>query len=169
VPEPRQYTVDEVRESFLRYVWTIIEYWEKENLEPTGGATSSVRGKLEGVAFSIMSALDGSPIGLPAFAVLPAPHPDDQEYCRTHGHNWFPSGGDIGPLHEHFFKYKPKLVAGEPEVSEDQEQPGPDHDEVKAIVERIRRAAEPNTSGEDREDLWGIAHEMKRLQDAAKR
>lgn len=47
------------------------------------------------------------------------------------------------------------------------EQPEADHEEVRAIVERIQRAAAPNTTGEDSEDnLWGIAREMKRTQDA---
>lgn len=108
-PIPRQYTVEEVRERFLRHVWGIVDHWENESREPT------VRGKLEGLAFSSMSALDGSSgidlagrATLPAFAVLPSPHPDDEAHCREHGENWFPSGVDIGPLHEHFFKYKPE-------------------------------------------------------------
>lgn len=50
-------------------------------------------------------------------------------------------------------------------MSQDHEQPEPDREELRAIVHRLRLAAEPHTDGCDREDLWGIAREMKRMRD----
>ena len=102
-------TEAEVRERLLRKIWAIIDYWDKET------RVSTTREKLEGLAFSILSTLDGSDITLPAFIVAPDPHPDDREYRQQHGDDWFPENhtADIkcdlsGSLHELFRKYGPQ-------------------------------------------------------------
>lgn len=100
---PRELTEDEVQRVFLDHVRAMCRYWVQESRATT------VKEKVEGVAFSILVALDGGNIGLPGFIVVPSPHPDDKEYRRSRGENWYPENDpgavkcDIGgSLHEHF-------------------------------------------------------------------
>lgn len=91
---PRAYTEDEIRDQLLDHINYLVKYWNGEgnsNVDPL----SSSRYKLEGLAFSICSALDSS------FLVARNPHPEDREYCESCGENWYPEGVDIaGCLHE---------------------------------------------------------------------
>lgn len=102
----REYTVEEVRTKFLSHIWHLIDYWENESRAPT------TRGKLESLAFSIMSALDGCSVELPGFVVAPNPHVSDKLYYQDLGENWFPPledevPSDIGGcLHDQFFQAK---------------------------------------------------------------
>lgn len=96
-------TEEKVREAFIEHIWTMINYWE--NLPD-----SSERSKLEGIAFSILTAIDGDTLSLPKFILAPDPHPDDKyevsdPFPENHMNeiNCDISGG----LHEHFFKLKP--------------------------------------------------------------
>lgn len=100
-----EYTEDEVRDMFLRHVWDMINYWDevKENK----------REAMEGLAFSLLAALDGGVPQLPAFIVCPIPNGEDKDYLISQGQNWFPpfDGDDpcdiAGVLHELFYKAKP--------------------------------------------------------------
>lgn len=103
---PREYTEDEVRQKFLQYIWALIDYWDKLD--------KSKRDSLEGLAFSILSTLDGSALELPGFIVSPAPHAEDKDYLAGEGRNWFlPFDGDDpcdigGSLHEFFHAARPE-------------------------------------------------------------
>ena len=68
----RELTEAEVRTAFLHHVWSLVHYWDREPNR------RSCRGRLEGLAFSLLVALDGCADGLPAFIVAPCPHPDDK-------------------------------------------------------------------------------------------
>ena len=98
-PPPRQFTEPEVRHKFLIHLRNIVESWADET-----GKTD--RDKCEGVAFSILSAIDGCSIAIPAFMLIPNPHPDDKNFARKQGENWYPEWSraeacDIaGGLHE---------------------------------------------------------------------
>lgn len=95
--KPRAWTLEETRLFLLEHFWGLIDYWEK--VEGYHGPKTS-RDRIEGLAFSLCSSLDGGQLDLPAFEVRPA-------YAgRKKGENWFPVKVDIGPLHEHF--YRPK-------------------------------------------------------------
>lgn len=103
--EPREYTSKEVTEQFMQHIATMIDYWDR-----TPGHSS--REKLEGLAHSILCALDGCSAHLPGFLVVPYPHPDDKEYHIENEENWFPENheaevnGALEPyLHEVLFKY----------------------------------------------------------------
>ena len=90
----RELTTEEVRERLLAHMWKLIAYWDS--------LPRSSREKLEGLAFSICSALDGETLQLPAFKIVPNPHPEDAEYHRSEGVNWYPNNGEVEWLHEHF-------------------------------------------------------------------
>ena len=116
--EPREYTEKEVRAAVLDHIWGMIAYWRDEERRPT------VVGKMEGLAFSIMSMLDGSAVGLPNFIVAPDAHPDDKEYSKKHQEDWYPhqTGKTLdsikcdigGSLHDEFHKHRPKSWPEEP-------------------------------------------------------
>lgn len=101
----KEKTTDEIREEFLAHVWHLIEYWENLN----DGANSS-QDKLEGLAFSMLSTLDGSSAALPGFIVAPMPHETDKAYHIQQGEDYYPYNdpetvqADIaGSLHETFY------------------------------------------------------------------
>jgi len=93
----RQYTRDEVRDLFLDHVRDLIAYWANVSSD------CSHEQRLEGLAHSILAVIDGEG-QLPAFAVIPSPHPDDKSYRQQEDMNWFPElkvelkndiGGDL--------------------------------------------------------------------------
>jgi len=99
----KEKTVEQIRDEFLSHVEHLVDYWcdTKENK----------REAMEGLAFSIMSALDGSSMALPAFIVAPLTNKDDMLYHITNGTDYYPYNddnkvdGDIGgSLHELIFK-----------------------------------------------------------------
>lgn len=102
---PHEMSVDEMRTKFLEHVDAMIEYWSDDTRERGGG-----RQRLEGLAFSLLVALDGGAAALPRFVVIPCPHESDKMFHQSRGENWYPSAGrhrdassDIaGSLHEHF-------------------------------------------------------------------
>lgn len=80
----RAYTADEVREKMLTHIRNMVEYW-------AGLPDMSVEDRCDGVAFSVLTMLDGA-TELPACAVSVAAHPDDQAYHQGQGENWYPDG-----------------------------------------------------------------------------
>jgi hypothetical protein len=108
---PREFTEDECRERFLRRIWDLIDYYLRETRR------AEVEQKLEGLAFSILSILDGASIQMPGFAVVPKGCSDDSVYHRVHGEDWWPYNrpeamGAIkcdlsGSLHDLFYKFRP--------------------------------------------------------------
>jgi len=95
----RAYTKEEVREQFLDHIRTLVNYWDKE-----GGRDS--KDKLEGLAFSFLTLLDGCAC-LPAFDISPSPHPEDREYYQENGENWYEDNmviNDDTMMHEIFCK-----------------------------------------------------------------
>lgn len=100
----KEKTVEEIRNEFLNHIASLVEYWDK-----TG---KNKKDALEGLAFSIMSTLDGTSIGIPSFIVAPLPHSDDKQYHINNNEDFYPQNdeekinGDIaGSLHELIGKY----------------------------------------------------------------
>lgn len=97
----RPKTEEEIREEFLEHIRGLVEYWEQENRTP------SVRGKLEGLAFSILSTIDGQSADLPGYELSALPSSDeDIQFFRERNENYY---GEVpfdiaGCLHEHFYK-----------------------------------------------------------------
>lgn len=95
---PRPYTEEEAREAFLGHLRALIVSWESLPQKTS-------REKLEGLAFSILSTLDGCS-RLPAMDLVLRPHETDEAYCRETGENWWLDGMVINEtmLHEQFVR-----------------------------------------------------------------
>ena len=78
----RAWTSQEVREKFLHSVWEAVRYWASvEDKDPAD--------KLEGLAFSLLSMLDGCQPALPPFELVPMPHADDMACHHARRQNYF--------------------------------------------------------------------------------
>lgn len=102
---PHELTREEISKLFLAHVRSMVSYWDGKLV---GNEGPSRRERLEGVAFSILAAIDGCASGLPLFALIPCPHPADKAFQQAEGEDWYPdlpavvsSAVDIsGSLHE---------------------------------------------------------------------
>lgn len=96
--EPRAYTAEEATEMFLDRIRGLVDYWDGVDKQTT-------KEKLSGLAFSILTLLDGDTMTLPACYVTLQPHPDDQEFLKGQGDNWFEPATELTwPLHEQFYR-----------------------------------------------------------------
>ncbi len=102
---PREYTKEEVREIFLNHVRMMVDYWDNQ-------PNQSCKSRLDGLAFSILTDIDGFSGGCPAFILAPCPHPDDKEYNIDNGENYFPRTDEklincdiAGELHDNYYNY----------------------------------------------------------------
>lgn len=99
----REYTQEEIKKMFLEHIRSLISYWINESRTP------DLQGKMNGLAFSILSFLDGESLVAPKFIVCPDPHEDDKEYNKAQGNNWYPQVTEnvvdiAGSLHDGFYK-----------------------------------------------------------------
>ena len=101
---PKEKKMEEVREDFLNHVRDMVEYW--------GDAPNKTeKEKLNGLAFSIMAALDGCSVDIPGFIVAPLPHETAKQHHIENGKDYYPENHnsavncDIsGELHDHYYK-----------------------------------------------------------------
>lgn len=94
----RAITKEEAREILIRHFIGLAKHWCNET-------RLSVPERFEGLIFSILSTFDGSSVNLPAFDIVPMPHAEDMEYCKTEGIDYFVRGKAINDdvqLHELF-------------------------------------------------------------------
>jgi len=98
-------TKDQVRDRLLDHIWGLVDFWAAQ-----GG---DVKARLSGLAFGILSALDGEARTLPRFVVAADPRPEDRACHEGRGEDWFPDldaapWADVGgSLHERFHERKP--------------------------------------------------------------
>jgi hypothetical protein len=96
-PAPRAYTPEELRGRVLDHVRLMVEYWATlPNLD--------TRSRCDGVAFSILTMIDGSS-ELPPMALVAISSDEDKEYCVENGENWVEHGtviNDDTMLHEEY-------------------------------------------------------------------
>lgn len=81
--EPRVYTKEEMRDMFMEHLVSILRYWLNEERRP------DAEGKLSGLVFSILVLFDGCSGMMPAFEIVPMPHPSDEAYNKDQGENWW--------------------------------------------------------------------------------
>lgn len=107
--KPRELTEKQCRDKFLQYIANLVTYWADYD----GPDELSCDDRLSGLAFSILSTIDGSSVEVPAMLLAPAGHKDDKDYLRSRGLNWWPSvenGKTVdiaGGLHERWAKFDP--------------------------------------------------------------
>lgn len=101
---PREYTEDEIREKLIKHFIVLQEYWEELDDKTT-------QERMSGMLFSILAALDGSSIDIPAFKIIPITDPSDKDFHKSLGENWYPETDvDIGGgLHEILHKFEPTI------------------------------------------------------------
>lgn len=120
-------TKEQVREEFLRTINGIVRHWANTPLIGYPEHEKNIYTRCEGVAFSIMSLLDGCVGGIPGFIVAPCPHPEDKEFALKEAKEgldedeeftepeWYPENHEIedqikcdigGGLHELLKNYK---------------------------------------------------------------
>lgn len=102
----KEKTIEEIRQEFLKYVAESCRSWNDVEGKDT-------LGKLEGLAFSILVAIDGESCAVPGFILAPHPHPEDKEYNQKRCQDWYPENhesnikADIaGNLHHEFNKFR---------------------------------------------------------------
>lgn len=103
----REMTTDEVREQFLLHVCNMVRYWR----DVDGGVEpKTVEERLSGLAFSILSAIDGSAMALPGFILAPSPHDEDRQFAIDEKlDTYYPQSPEVstdiaGSLHELFHR-----------------------------------------------------------------
>lgn len=100
--QAKEITVEEARHLFLTHVAVLVDYWEKESRVKTS------QEKLEGLAFSLLTMLDGGSAGLPGYQIIPRSYQQDVEYAKEQGYDYYPENIDITQdqaLHEEIYKY----------------------------------------------------------------
>ncbi len=99
MPEPRAFTAEEVRQEFLDEIRGLAAYWE------TCPSLGGLKGRLEGLAFSILNIFDGTS-NFPAVDLVLKPHPDDKEFHRAEGEDWYEPGMMFNDCHLHEMFYR---------------------------------------------------------------
>ena len=99
----RAYTEVEAREMLLKHIAALARYWAAQP-----GKTPLE--KCNGLAFSILSTLDGDSIGWPVTDLILCPQDEDKADAIADGLNWFQPGMAIGdsPLHESWHRFAKK-------------------------------------------------------------
>lgn len=86
-------TEQEVLKDFLTKLHVLSEYWAKQE-----GTKQDV---CDGLVFSILNIFDGTSIDFPAMDIVLRPHPDDKEYHKSCGEDWFKDGMVINDCELH--------------------------------------------------------------------
>lgn len=97
----REYTKEEVRNMVLTRMKHLAQYWA------TSQNAGTVKDRCEGVAFSILTMIDGCASGMPAFDLVARPHKDDKAFQIAEGENWMPDGmviNDDCQMHDMFYE-----------------------------------------------------------------
>ncbi len=89
-PRSRPYSGPEMRDAFMQTMRSYVHYWATVENPHAGEGQSEIEARLDGLAFSFLNMLDGTTVGLPAFDVVPNPHPSDKKYLAEQGEPHWP-------------------------------------------------------------------------------
>ena len=90
-------TKEQVQKEFIGCLKNIADEWSKFS-------DKTVEERLSGAMFSVLVVLDGESM-MPAFKVIPDPHPSDKAFNKENGDDWYPNNIDIaGELHHMWHK-----------------------------------------------------------------
>lgn len=97
-PTPRAFTPAEARVLFLENIERIVQHWANDK------RTKTALDKCDGVAYSILTLIDGDHGSFPAMDLRMSPNPTDKDDCIKHGENWYEPGQIINncALHEEY-------------------------------------------------------------------
>jgi hypothetical protein len=90
----RAITTEEATTEFLTRVKQLAKYWASQG--------KSVEDACDGVAFSILSLMDGSQLNFPAVDLVLCPDETDKEYSKEEGENWYEESRISTTLHEEY-------------------------------------------------------------------
>jgi len=81
----RPKTKEEIRQEFLEHIKGLVKYWDELPQKTTTD-------RLDGLAFSILSTIDGCSISICALNIVVRPHPDDKQFNIDNGDDYYPDG-----------------------------------------------------------------------------
>jgi len=105
----RERTTDEIKEDLLEYIVALINEW-------TTFPNRTIEERLTGLAYSILSTLDGESLSFPKFIVAPDPNREDKQYHINRNKDYYPENFDSnvkcdisGSLHENLHSKKRRV------------------------------------------------------------
>ena len=111
----RQHTREEMQQMVLDHLRALADYWATVEVERKPEGETEAQWRCRGVLFSFLVMLDGEAGDMPAFHLVPEPHPDDEAFLRGEGENWWPTCPDDvaelsinGDVHLHDLLYAGK-------------------------------------------------------------
>lgn len=96
---PRPFTAEEEQRMLVKHIRSLARYW-------AGVPEKNKQEACDGLAFSILAALDGSSPSIPAYHLTVSVHESDEAYCKKQGENWHVEGLKITAethLHELYY------------------------------------------------------------------
>jgi hypothetical protein len=92
----REYTKEEMLDMFVYKLGDISKYWATVNVDAakdfiSRNCINEAHYRTNGVIFSIMSMIDGCDGSMPAFKIVPSPHPDDKQFRIDNDENYWPN------------------------------------------------------------------------------
>jgi len=90
----REKTVEEIRDEFVDHVGHLVDYWDTL-------PDKSCREKLEGLAHSILTTIDGESVALPGYIMIPNSCLQDRDFHIEENENYYPVIDEKSPV-RHF-------------------------------------------------------------------
>jgi hypothetical protein len=91
--KPRAMTPEEMRAAMFEHMALMLRWWRDETPERLAPlikpGQTEIQARLEGFLFSLLVMFDGGTGDIPGLNIVPAPHADDEAYCRSQGENWW--------------------------------------------------------------------------------
>ncbi len=78
-----QYTQEEMNKMFILECLSLVDTWANVDDRTT-------KGKLKGLLHSVLAMLDGEGVSMPAFMLIPYPHPDDKTFRQSMNEDYWP-------------------------------------------------------------------------------
>lgn len=104
VEKPRPWTSDETADQIVSHCARMAEYWATT---PNGGTLEE---RCHGVAFSLLSGLDGSSMNIPPFDLVPSADESDRDYHIENGENYYiPENVVSTALHERYHRIQKEM------------------------------------------------------------
>ncbi len=95
-------TEEELRIDFIKYIRSMINYWSEVDIECE--TADEIKNRLEGLAHSILSLIDGEVSNAPGYELIPISSKENNLYYLSEGERQIPENVDIaGSLNDTLF------------------------------------------------------------------